>query len=89
MAVIHHRFAEPYDAKEASEIIVYILRHPLDGSESVRASLREWSPRALHLLVQELKSTHYYSHGNVLGASLRSLANTAAILEHRKSIKKT
>ena len=87
MATIQRRINAPQDYEEAQEIVTFAMRSLGENLPIVRDSLTSWEARECHLLAQALKSCYYYSHGNVLGASLRSLANTAVIIEHRKATK--
>ena len=85
MTAIQQRIAEPVDLEEANDVVSFVTRNLGQNYGIVRDSLRDWSQRGCHLLAYALKGNHYYSHGHNLGAALRSLANTAIILEHRKA----
>lgn len=87
MATIQRRINAPADYEEAQEIVTFAIRSLGENFPIVRDSLVDWDARGCHLLAQALKDCYYYSHGHVLGASLRSLANTAVIVEHRKATK--
>ncbi|MGA1475848.1 MAG: hypothetical protein ACO4AI_11960 [Prochlorothrix sp.] len=87
MATTQRRINAPQDYEEAQEIVTFAMRSLGENFPIVRDSLGNWDARGCHLLVQALKDCYYYSAGHVLGASLRSLANTAAIIEHRKAAK--
>jgi len=73
----------PASVDEAEAIVGLLLTNLARNFEVVRGSLRFWEPQGAGRLARALKDCHSYHHGNVLGASLRSLANTAIIVEHR------
>ena len=85
MTTIQHRITEPKNLDEARDIIAFVVRNLGSNFGIVRDSLRDWSQHGCHLLAYALKGDQYYSHGHNLGTALRSLANAAIILEHRKA----
>jgi hypothetical protein len=87
MATIERRIVSPSSLEEAQSIVDLVLHNLSRNFGIVRDSLRDWDQTGCHHLANALKSCYYYDHGNVLGASLRSLANTAIIMEHRLSTK--
>ena len=80
---IQHHIASPSNLDEADAIVGLLTTNLARNFEVVRNSLRFWDPQGAGCLARALKGNHYYQHGNVLGVSLRSLANTAIIVEHR------
>jgi hypothetical protein len=87
MATIEHRIASPTSLEEAQSIVDLVLTNLAKNYDIVRNSMRSWDQQGCHLMAQALKSCYYYDHGHVLGASLRSMAGTAIILEHRLAVK--
>lgn len=87
MATIERRIISPTSLEEARSIVDLVLHNLSRNFDVVRGSLRDWDQAGCHHLANALKSCYYYDHGNVLGASLRSLANAAIIVEHRLSTK--
>lgn len=84
MATIQTRIASPASLEEADSIVSLILNNLPHNYGIVRDSMFEsWDQQGCHLLAQALKNCYYYSHGHVLGSSLRTLANSAVIQEHR------
>lgn len=84
MATIQSRIASPKSLEEAESIVQLLITNLARNYEIVRDSLYEsWDVQGCHHLAQALKGCYYYSHGHVLGASLRTLANTAIMREHR------
>ena len=87
MATIERRITSPASLEEAQSIVELLLANLGRNFEIVRGSLSSWDQQGCHYLAQALKSCYYYDHGNVLGTSLRSLAGTAIIVEHRLATK--
>jgi len=85
MTAIQHRITEPANLEEAQDVVAFVIRNLGENYGIVRDSLRDWSAQGCHLLAYALKGSHYYSHGHNLGAALRTLTNTAIILEHCKA----
>lgn len=76
-------FAAPTDREAASLIVDSILAHPTRNVEMVRASIPAWPAEACHYLADALKTCRVYDDRNILGDSLRSLANLAVMREHK------
>ena len=87
MPTIEQRIASPTSPEEAQSIVDLLLVNLAKNFDIVRGSMKVWDQQGCHLLAQALKSCYYYGHGHVLGSSLRSLAGTAIILEHRMANK--
>lgn len=85
MTAIQQRITEPASLEEAQDVVAFVIRNLGENYGIVRDSLNSWSAQGCHLLAYALKGSHYYSHGHNLGAALRTLANGAIILEHRKA----
>jgi len=80
---IQRHIASPSSIDEAEAIVGLLLANLAYNFEIVRSSLRFWDSRGAGYLARALKNSYFYQHGNVLGVSLRSLANTAIMIEHR------
>ena len=80
---IPRHIVSPANIDEAEAIVGLLLANLAHNFEVVRNSLRFWDPQGAGYLARALKNCYFYQHGNVLGVSLRSLANTAIMVEHR------
>jgi hypothetical protein len=83
MRNIQNQIASPADTEAANLIVDWLVANPKAHSEVVNASLKTWNRQGCHLLAQALKGSPHFGRGHMLAATLRQVANTAIILEHR------
>lgn len=75
------------ESREAADSIVQSLIQNLPRqADPVSKSIRFWDQVGCHHFAQSVKNCHAYSERNVLGDTLRSLANNAIITEHRRAL---
>lgn len=77
----------PESQEDADMLVEALVQNLARGQAAIRESIRDWDRKGCHYLAQALKRCYFYDHRNILGDSLRSLANTAIILEHRAATK--
>ena len=75
----------PVNAEEAEALVLAICNNPTRMTIPVQTSMRNWDRLGAGLFARAAKECYFYPHGHVLGATLRSLANTAIIIEHRRA----
>ena len=75
----------PHDTAEAEALVQAICQNLSRMAPPVQQSMRYWDRAACGSFARAAKDCYFYQHGHVLGATLRSLANTAIILEHRQA----
>jgi hypothetical protein len=75
----------PVNAEEAESLIQALCNNPTRIAGPLQQSLRHWDRNGAGLIARAAKSCYYYQHGNALGVMLRTLANTAIIIEHRRA----
>jgi hypothetical protein len=73
----------PANTDEAASLVQAICSNLNRLAGPVQQSMRHWDRQGAGLFARAVKECYYYSHGHVLGSTLRSLANTAIIIEHR------
>ena len=75
----------PVNADEAAALIQAICNNPARMAAPVQRSMRHWGRQGAGLFARAAKECYFYPHGHVLGTTLRSLANTAIIIEHQRA----
>jgi hypothetical protein len=83
MPSIQAQIASPTDAVSADLIVDWLVSNPSRHGQVVSDSLRTWDRKGCHLLAQAVKGSRHAAGGNMLATTLRQIANTAIILEHR------
>ncbi|MFZ9349939.1 MAG: hypothetical protein ACO242_04500 [Candidatus Fonsibacter ubiquis] len=83
MPNLQQRVMGPSSPEEATEIVDFAMKNIGQNMTILRQSLPEWTQENCHLFAVALKKHRYYSHNNIYGNTLRSLANTVVILENR------
>lgn len=83
MPNLQQRVMGPVNEAEALDIVEFMGKNISKNALIIRQSLPEWTQHNCHLMARALKKHRYYSHNNIYGSTIRSLANTIAIAEHR------
>jgi len=75
----------PTDFVEAENLVQALCQNAARLGRPLSQSIRHWDGRGAGLFARAAKDCYQYQSGHSLGIMLRSMANTAIIIEHREA----